>query len=208
MLWHYRWGLLLAVLLASFCSLPFLDHRGLEALVSLVANAAIFAGAIWACAPPRRVMLFGYGSVLLWTLTSAEAVLAGTFSGHVILLALTALVVAGALVLVFLQLLTSKDTRHGLLSAAVFGYCLIALVYALLFAQVEATAPGSFRFADDLGSSSVSLLYLSIVTITTLGYGEITPVSDLARLLAGMEAMTGTLFIAIFIGRIVGRLDN
>ena len=48
------------------------------------------------------------------------------------------------------------------------------------------------------------MLYLSFVTLTTLGYGDITPVSQTARMLTTLEAIVGQLFIAIFIARLIG----
>ncbi len=45
--------------------------------------------------------------------------------------------------------------------------------------------------------------YFSFVTLTTVGYGDITPVSSGARALAAMEAMTGTLYVAVLISRLV-----
>ena len=47
-------------------------------------------------------------------------------------------------------------------------------------------------------------LYFSFVTLTTLGYGDITPVSRVAQMLTGVEAMMGQLFVAILIARLVG----
>jgi voltage-gated potassium channel Kch len=45
--------------------------------------------------------------------------------------------------------------------------------------------------------------YFSFITLTTVGYGDITPVSPIARMLAVMEAMTGTLFLGVLIARLV-----
>ena len=50
----------------------------------------------------------------------------------------------------------------------------------------------------------VRSIYFSIVTITTLGYGEITPLSIAARNLAAMEAVTGVLYTATLVARLVG----
>jgi hypothetical protein len=46
--------------------------------------------------------------------------------------------------------------------------------------------------------------YFSFITLSTVGYGDITPVSRIARWLAAMEAMTGLLYVAILISRLVG----
>lgn len=51
-----------------------------------------------------------------------------------------------------------------------------------------------------LGSTS---FYFSFITLSTVGYGDITPASNVARMLAAAEAITGTLFVAVFIARLV-----
>jgi hypothetical protein len=53
-----------------------------------------------------------------------------------------------------------------------------------------------------------SVVYYSIVTITSLGYGDILPISPLARMVAGFEAIVGVLYIAIMIGSIVGKFQT
>ena len=50
------------------------------------------------------------------------------------------------------------------------------------------------------------MLYFSIITVTTAGYGDIAPVTSVAQICAALEAALGTLYIAILIGRIVGQL--
>ena len=51
------------------------------------------------------------------------------------------------------------------------------------------------------------MLYFSLVTVTTAGYGDITPVTSIAQISAALEAALGTLYLAILIGRIVGQLS-
>ena len=51
--------------------------------------------------------------------------------------------------------------------------------------------------------SGFTAIYFSFITLATLGYGDITPVADVARMLAMLEAMTGTLFVGVMIARLV-----
>ena len=89
-------------------------------------------------------------------------------------------------------------------------YFVLGLVWAFTYAFLETVQPGSFRFhealiSDGLVQDKVSdLIYFSYVTLTTLGYGDITPVSRPARMFASLEAITGQLYIAIVISRMVG----
>jgi hypothetical protein len=85
-------------------------------------------------------------------------------------------------------------------------YILLGLFYFAIFNFIETVQPGSFRetvLPASVGISRHSLLYLSLVTLTTLGYGDILPVSPLARTMAALEAVTGVLYIAITVARLV-----
>ena len=85
-------------------------------------------------------------------------------------------------------------------------YILLGLFYFAIFNFVETVQPGSFQEAGlpaSVGVSRHSLLYLSLVTLTTLGYGDILPVSQPARTMAALEAVTGVLYIAITVARLV-----
>ena len=93
---------------------------------------------------------------------------------------------------------------------AVSVYLLLGLVFALIYSLLEAFQPGAFsltavsKVAGSHQAMFSELLYFSNVTITTLGYGDINPVSRPARTLATIEAMIGQLYLAIVMARLVG----
>ncbi len=100
-------------------------------------------------------------------------------------------------------------------SERVFGalcaYVFVGILFALIYAHLEYREPGSFtisnqRLADEAAgeSSQIPLFnYFSFVTITTLGYGDITPVSEHARTLAWLEALFGQLYLAVMVAAFV-----
>lgn len=67
--------------------------------------------------------------------------------------------------------------------------------------------PNAFSFSTHSGTaatmSGFTAIYFSFITLATLGYGDIAPVADVARMLAILEAMTGTLFVGVMIARLV-----
>ena len=71
--------------------------------------------------------------------------------------------------------------------------------------QIERSHPGSFLLPDGSDSWAI-MLYYSLVTMTTLGYGDILPLTPLAMMAAGFEAVIGVLYIAVMVGSIVGNL--
>ena len=66
--------------------------------------------------------------------------------------------------------------------------------------------PGSYDFAGEqmLSVDTNDFVYYSMVTLTTLGYGDITPLSASARALAAMEALVGQIYLTVIIARLVG----
>jgi len=92
---------------------------------------------------------------------------------------------------------------------AVCIYFLLGLIFALIYSLLEVCCPNSFNIPDYVSQGLrqqmvCDLIYFSNVTLTTLGYGDILPVSNLARTLTNLEAMAGQLYIAIVIARMVG----
>jgi voltage-gated potassium channel Kch len=91
------------------------------------------------------------------------------------------------------------------IQAAIAVYLLFGLGWANAYLLVIQRNPHSFHSTVGLSSSSsTEWYYYSYVTLTTLGYGEITPLTRVARTLAVGEAVTGQLYLAVLIARLIG----
>ena len=89
---------------------------------------------------------------------------------------------------------------------AICVYLLIGLGCASVYETLDGVIPGSFRFPADTAwvtSNPIRYRYFSFVTLATLGYGDVTPVTALAGILASMEAIGGQLYIGITVARLV-----
>jgi hypothetical protein len=95
----------------------------------------------------------------------------------------------------------TKDTIAG--AAAV--YMLFALMWSFLYGVLDLIEPGSFAVSESqtLGERNI-FLYYSFVTLTTLGYGDIIPVSYIAASLAVLEAVFGQLYLVVLVAWLVG----
>jgi voltage-gated potassium channel len=106
----------------------------------------------------------------------------------------------------FTDVLFRGTVNLNKITGAICIYLLLAMFWAGAYILLEAFLPGSFEGLgtsfDDLHSSD--LTYFSFVTITTLGYGDLTPLSDFARMLATLEALIGQLYLAILVAGLVG----
>ena len=98
--------------------------------------------------------------------------------------------------------------------AALCVYLLLGVLWANVYSLVDFVEPDSFAFglAEDQqtarmrfgGEESVFPIYYSFVTLSTLGYGDIVPKVSAARMLAAVEAITGQLYLAVLVARLVG----
>jgi hypothetical protein len=92
---------------------------------------------------------------------------------------------------------------------ALCTYLLVGVLWAILFSLVELADPAAFHYAGrETGDPIEQFLYCSFITLTTLGYGDVTPVHPVARTLAYLEAVIGQLYIAVLIGRDVTGLGS
>lgn len=204
-IFNWRWGALLTLLVLAFSIEPVLGSSDLMEMVGLALFEVSLIGAVFSTAANTGIRVAVGIAAVLWFITAVLGVQDTHYAGGVALLSTT--VVIGALVVTFSNLLESREHNLNHLLGAIFGYFLLAMAWAILFAQIERWQPGSFEISSgqDLWTSFV---YFSLITVTTLGYGDILPLSPLARLCAAFESAIGVLYIAVMIGSIVGRYRN
>jgi hypothetical protein len=86
---------------------------------------------------------------------------------------------------------------------AIVLYLLIGIAFAVAYQSVEAHVPGAFAGTPKGTGGLDRWGYFSFVTMTTVGYGDITPVANIARALATFEAFVGQLYPAVILARLV-----
>jgi hypothetical protein len=116
-----------------------------------------------------------------------------------------------AAVMVLRAIFTQGNVSLDSIFGAICAYLLLGMAWGSLYSVIEVVQPGSFqtteKMADALKSPETRgqvLDYYSFVTMTTVGYGDITPVSPPARTLAWLEAMMGQFYIAVLVAFLVG----
>ena len=210
----WRFQLLLVVLLSLYAVVPFLEGRWFADLVGTAVT--IFAVA---SVSEKRGLLAVFSLL-------AVAIIAGTwyahwFPGYSVALSVhflgvlfLALVVGAILTHVFRSTHITRETITG----AICAYLLIGSMWAHVFSIVENVSPGSFADnsieanaasgPEPMRDQADRFTYFSFVTLTTLGYGDITPLSRPARNLTALEAIFGQLYLAVLIARLVGQAQQ
>jgi len=94
----------------------------------------------------------------------------------------------------------------NVLCVGISVYLILGLLWGLAYTLAAQITPNAFASNTPgtvITMSGFTAIYFSFMTLTTVGYGDITPVADVARMLAMLEAMTGTLFVGVMIARLV-----
>lgn len=105
------------------------------------------------------------------------------------------------------QLLSASHVTSGVLSGTMCLYLILGLLWGTLYTLTEVIHPGAFSGAllEEPGTSKLHLFnYFSLVTLTSLGYGDITPQIPGAASLCQMQAIVGQFFTAVLVAWLVG----
>jgi hypothetical protein len=181
-------GLMALLLVAAILSLCFERHQRLFALLLGIPTVLLSLG----------------GHAL-----PGEASAPVLFAGHLC----EVLFLFGASVLIVKSLVSAPTLQFDSILGAVCGYLFVGLGWAVLYAMIEGFRPDSFQISPKLITGGEParplphvLTYFSFVTLTTVGYGDISPVSPATRTLAWMEAVTGQFYLAVIVAGLVSLL--
>jgi len=111
--------------------------------------------------------------------------------------------------MIFRHVLKTRRVTTNTIWAALCVYIFMGLLWAFAYTILMRLNPGSFLAPDELllgtGQLSISdFIYYSFITLTTVGYGDITPVSAAARSLSSFEAVAGQMYLTVLVARLVG----
>lgn len=110
------------------------------------------------------------------------------------------------------HILTAKRVTYDTISGAICGYLLSGVICAFAFAIIDHFYPGSFSTSLKFSAPQAHVhvkeefphyVYFSLVTLASLGYGDIAPLTPPARAFAAMEGIAGQFYIAVLIARLV-----
>jgi len=110
---------------------------------------------------------------------------------------------AVATIIIIRHLVNQKEITVDLIWGAVCGYFLIGFMWGDIFSLLETIQPGSFNLGEQGAPDIDSLIYFSFVTLATLGYGDIVPLTKQAQSLAIVETIMGQMYLAVNIAALV-----
>jgi hypothetical protein len=124
---------------------------------------------------------------------------------------ITAGFVTWIFVVVQREVFRSTTSEENAVIGALAGFLLILAVFTRLHGMTEELSPGAYHvdgvpLAEHAAADAVATFqYFSTVTMTTVGFGDIVPVTHFARLLTGFQAIVGQFYVVVVIATLVGR---
>ena len=200
-----RWDLfLLLSLLLVIVIYPVLDHGELR---RLVLGVLFFVPVILATVRMSQMKVWVWPSVLLMSGAFIFAVVSTLFPNPALIgiqWGMLTLFFGVSVIALFSYLKNAHSVLNAHLYTAVSIYLLLGMLWFALYTAIEAFYPGSFLRSSSLVIDRQSeLLYFSLITLSTIGYGDIVPLYSEVRILAALEGVTGVLYVAITVALLV-----
>jgi voltage-gated potassium channel Kch len=121
---------------------------------------------------------------------------------------LAAATALGASVLLLVRRIFEMDRiRPREVVGGLTAYTQIALGFSFLYAAAAVLTDGDF-FNNGIAGTTSDFLYFSVVTVTTLGYGDLSPATDVGRSLVILETLLGQIFLIVLVAFLVGMLGK
>lgn len=205
-------SLLLIALLILLVVEPFVTQQTSTRVAFDVAVSVVLVVAIWAVARRRDLLVIGLllgapAFVARWAEYVVDTQwLAGLWP------LLTIAFFTFTVIVLLRQVIHDTTVTLDTIAGAICAYLLLSAIWALVFLLIELSHPGSFQVNGHpfdapllIGGSRVpDFIYLSLITLSTVGYGDIVPVTRPARMLAALEGVIGQLYLAVLIARLIG----
>ena len=204
-----HFSLLLITLLAMFFILPLIPAE-LKIIERLMSGFGILVliSCMRAAVENRRMLAFVIALGMLNIIMSGMEAFSPVSTPALIVTELSIGLVYYLLILFIImrRVLDSSPVTSDKIFGAVSAYLLIGLVWALIFSLFQSMNPESFSIPEELQSGKawgIWSIYFSFVTLTTIGYGDITPLTPAAQTYAWLEAVFGQIFLTVLIARLV-----
>ncbi len=201
---RFRFFPLLAGLTCKIILSPLLaPHIGLSLFMDLF-NAVLFFSGVCAVAGNRRNLVISLASGLVFLAATIAHRLTGS-STMASVIDVSGVVFLSVLIFDFCAHIVRRDTiTVDIISGAITAYLMMAVLWAFIYDILYTLDPSGFNLPQRLAHDGRVMLYFSLVTLTTLGYGDISPVSPMARSWVVLEALVGQIYLVVVVAMLVG----
>jgi hypothetical protein len=204
-----RYLFLLLALVVLLLVSPFLDNSRAHEVYFVVLFALVMVSAVRIASKQRSHRIVALGLGVPWLALSLSGLVwqhTGFTIGTNLLFVIFNSYVLG---IVLGNVVSAVDVDFDILLGAASAYLLIGIIWAVSYVVIHQLEPGAFTLIPSEPRPFFhQFLYFSLTTLTTLGYGDISPLSPFAQIWATLEAVFGTLYIALLVARLVGMYQS
>jgi hypothetical protein len=200
-----RSSLLLILILLKFILCPFLEgFISIKILMGILFSLILISG-IYAISEKKLVLIIGLLIALPTLVAQWSLYFLKIPSLELVHRIFGAFFFAYVLIIMVSYLFKEKNVTVEVITSAISVYFLIGLTWTFVFSLLEILQPGSFLLTSQNQVKDIDqLFYYSFVTLTTIGYGDITALTPPAGSLSALEAMMGQIYLAVLVARLVG----
>jgi hypothetical protein len=174
-------------------------------------STATLITAVYAVSERRRPLCIAL-ILAIPAIGTGWAVLVYTSAGFVLAQSTTSMLLYAFTTIMIVRSIIRGHLTDDMIFGAISVYLLMGITWATAYMSLEGSGISAFVINYGNGPGGLpafsDFLYFSFITLATVGYGDITPLSAAARSLAYLEAVSGTLFMAVFIARLIGALAS
>jgi hypothetical protein len=201
------YGVLLVLILATLLAAALSGRAVGGRIVAIALQGGVLLFALWTSRADRGLVRIAL--VVVPVVVVAAAVLTGKESDAArgAVSAANAALALGAIVAIIRRLGGHPRVDSATILGALSTYLLIGMFFAAVYATVAAFGNAEF-FVQGVDPHGVDFLYFSFVTMTTVGYGDLTAAEDLGRMLAVTEALIGQLYLVTVVALVIGNIGR
>jgi hypothetical protein len=196
-----RYGLLLLVLIGTYLLVAFSGAK-LATEIQVLLFALVLLIALRNSPMPRPWPLVIGAVTVIGTAVTFLASLSGSLDGKAAEDLWKALLLLMAVIMVVHRVLAKRTVTIQSIYGALSAYIIIGLMFASVFAAADYLSTTDF-FVNNEPANTQTFQYFSFTTLTTLGYGDFTAAESGGRSIAVLEALTGQIFLATLVARLV-----
>jgi hypothetical protein len=197
-----RYGFLLYLLLVDIVIFFTVPTGSWWAFFGTPFVAATLLLGLYTTRVPRRALIVAWVAACSAVALALVDALLGTTSGQGVAYLLMTTLIVSTPMLILRRLLSHEQVTVQTILGAVCVYILIGLVFAFLFIGVNGVSSQPF-LAQGANDQPETYVYLSYITLATVGYGDYTPAGSLPRALCSLEAIMGQIFLVTTVARLV-----
>ena len=208
---HIKYTYLLISLMLLLLISPLFEELDFANIVISIFFSAVLISAVYAVSQKKSLFVFSILFLCPALVGSWSVYFVESLSLEVIGRSFSALFLAFSAICMMNHVFKEDHVTADTIAGAICVYMLVGLTWAYLYSVTELVIPGSFIFGPLTTRSpgtfahhkSSLFFYYSFVTLTTLGYGDITPLTPPARSLSMLEAVMGPVYLTVLVARLV-----